>query len=148
MKWRKCCWLHGKPVKDQVLSLVSVQFLLWKIQCSSPHTGPHVAPRDPHYAARWAEMAANPHHSVISSGASCKEKITHYTVLHAIQISQGVVWHAGACMLESRGNGHMPTCTVGARPKDFKGPTLLFADVIPQMFYPPLVSTKTMSNIS
>lgn len=42
----------------------------------------------------------------------------------------------------------MPTCTAGAQPKDFKGLALLFADFLPQMFYPQLVSIKTMSGIS
>lgn len=39
----------------------------------------------------------------------------------AIQPSKGEVGHAGACILESRGNAHVPTCTLGAKPKDFKG---------------------------
>lgn len=145
MKLRKCYWLHGKPIKDQALSLVSVQFLLWKMQCSSPYTGAHVTPCDPHYAAHWAEMAAYPHHSVIGSGASCKKKITQCSTLFKYHKEW---FDMQVPALESRGNGRMPTCTVGAQPEDFKGPTLLFADVLPQMFYPQLVSTKTMSNIS
>lgn len=42
----------------------------------------------------------------------------------------------------------MPACMVGVQPKDFKGFALLFVDFLPQMFYPQLVSIKTMSNIS
>lgn len=69
-------------------------------------------------------------------------------MLQAIQTSEGRIWHAGACLLESRGNAHMPTRTVGAQPKDFKGLTLLFADFLPQVFYPQCVSVKTMSDLS